>query len=128
MLQLNTLKRLLPLLLALLLTNNAFAQNVRRINVGEPAQFNGWLVTDKVMQEATKQKDELELKDKKILQLEHLRVLDIGDIEHYKVRSNQLAKQLDKENTKRYVIGTGAFILGVLLTGIAAKAAIESTK
>lgn len=80
------------------------------------------------MQNAARTKDLAELQEQKILKLEHLRVLDLGDIEHYKVRSNQLQKQLSKEETKRSVYSFGAFMLGVIITGVAAKAAIESTR
>ena len=124
----NTLKRLLPLILTLALTSNALAQNVQRIDQGTPAPRSGWLTSDSFVQDAARNKDLVEAKDKQILKLEHLRVLDMGDMEHYKTRAKQLEKRLDKEETKRGLYTAGAFVLGVIITGFAAKAAIESTR
>jgi hypothetical protein len=122
---LNTLK---TLFLALLVTTNALAQSVQKLDKGTPAPFSGWLITEKVAETSARNVDLLEAKEKQILKLEHLRVLDAGDMEHYKQRSKDLQKQLHKQETKQYWTNAGAFALGVLLTGLAAKAAIESTK
>lgn len=126
--RLNMRRKLWPLILTLSLASNAFAQAPQRIQQGAPAQFSGWAVTEAFMQNAARTKDLAELQEQKILKLEHLRVLDLGDIEHYKMRSNQLQNQLSKEETKRSVYSFGAFMLGVIITGVAAKAAIESTR
>lgn len=119
---------MLPLILTLALTSNALAQNIQRIEQGTSAPRSGWLTSDSFVQDAARNKDLIEAKDKQILKLEHLRVLDMGDMDHYKARSKQLEKRLDKEETKRGLYSAGAFVLGVIITGFAAKAAIESTR
>jgi hypothetical protein len=106
----------------------ANAQTIQRIEKGASSPISGWVITDQIAQDAARNKDLLEAKEQKILKLEHLRVLDTGDIEHYKQRSKALEDRLHKEETKRFIHTAGAFALGVLLTGIAAKAAIESTR
>ena len=118
----------LALILALVVASNAMAQNLQRINKGDVAPSSGWLASDKIIQDAARNEDLLLLKDKEILKLEHLRVLDLGDMEHYKTRAKQLESQLHKEEAKRGLYSAGAFILGVVITGFAAKAAIESTR
>jgi hypothetical protein len=101
---------------------------VQKLDKGVAAPFSGWLITDKIAQDTARNIDLLEAKEKQVLKLEHLRVLDAGDMEHYKKRSNALEDRLHKEENKRTIHTAGAFVLGVLLTGIAAKAAIESTR
>jgi hypothetical protein len=121
----NTLKTLILMLLVL---SNALAQSVQKLDKGTPAPFSGWIITDKIAQDSARNVDLLEAKEKQILKLEHLRVLDAGDMEHYKQRSKHIEEQLHKQETKQYWANAGAFALGVILTGLAAKAAIESAR
>ena len=50
------------------------------------------------------------------------------EVEYYKSKSTSTRKELEKSDNKRFWTNLGHFALGVVLTGIAAKAAIESTK
>lgn len=110
--------------------SKAFAcpTNVQKIKVGEASPCTAWLVSEPTMQKLAKTDEELE-KTKKLVQAqEHLQKLSEAEIDFYKQRSSAQQKQLEKAETKNLLITTGAFVLGVVLTGVAAKAAIEATR
>jgi hypothetical protein len=106
----------------------ACPQNVQKLKTGTSSPCDGWLVSEPKMQELAKNADELELSRKLVLAQEHLRKLDLGEIEHYKSQSKAAHKALSQSENQRVLVGIGAFVLGVVVTGFAAKAAIEATR
>lgn len=115
----------------LLITSTALAcppntQNVSRVKAGTTltTACDVWIVTDPAMQTFAKNADELEVSRKLILAQEHLRTLDVAEIEFYKKKTKALAQEEVRSSWKT----VGAFALGVIVTGFAAKAAIESTR
>jgi hypothetical protein len=126
------MQKLLSLLLVSCLTFNVFAadcpKNVQRIPYGSVAACDGWLVSEPHMQKLTRTDEELE-KTKKLVQAQELlQKLTAEEVEHYKQQSKSHQQELRKAEQKHFWVGVGAFALGVVMTGIAAKAAIESTR
>ena len=107
-----TMKLLSTLLL--LISVNIYAKDVIAIKQGEVAQFSGNLIkTERLVQY---------YKDSKKLPLLELR------IENYRAIMKQNQRDISKANFKSYIGTVGGFVLGVVITGIAAKAALESTR
>jgi hypothetical protein len=121
--------KIITLILSLTFLVPAFAcQNATKVKTGTPAPCEGWHVSEPTMQNIMKNEEQLELQKKLQSQLEHLRKLDAQEIEFYRTQSKNNQKALDKSEQQKFWVGAGAFALGVILTGIAAKAAIESTR
>lgn len=119
----------MKLIIALLFTTSAFAcPNVQRIKNGTSSPCDGWLVQDSTMQTFAKTADELELTKKLVQAQEHLQKLSNAEIDFYKQRTKRTEKALSQSETQKFWVAAGAFALGVVLTGVAAKAAIESTR
>lgn len=106
----------------------ACPNNVQKIKVDERSVCNGWLVSESTMQKIAKTDEELEKTKKLVLAQEHLQKLSNAEIEFYKQRSKAQQRELEKAEIKSFWKTTGAFALGVVLTGLAAKAAIEATR
>lgn len=124
-----TLAFLLAILL-LLLTQLAKAcpMNVQKISEGDKAPCSGWVVSNNQMQEFTRTDEQLELHKKLVETHKQLQKLSEAEIAFYKRRSEAQEKALSQSENKRFWLTAGAFALGVVLTGVAAKAAIESTR
>lgn len=112
------------------LTNVAKAcdKNVEFIKTGTTVNCDTWIVKDPTMQEMAKTVDKLELTEKLVEQQKTLLKLSNEEIEHYKAQSQSRGKELNKAESRQYLTGLAGFALGVVLTGIAAKAAIEATR
>ena len=104
------------------------AKNVQKAKTGTPLTCDAFIVSEEQMQSFAKQTDELEIARKMSQVNEQLVKLNATEMEYYKQQSAGRAKELEKQDTRRFWTNTAYFCLGVVLTGIAAKAAIESTK
>lgn len=115
--------KLLTLVFTLIFSGQTFAceKNVQYTLAGTVTKCDAWLVKDSQMQEFAKQTDLLKLS-------EQSGKLSLREIEYYKKRAEQREEQLNRAENKKFFYITGAFILGVVVTGLAAKAAIEATK
>lgn len=122
----------MKILLALLISFSAIAQacpnSIQTIKTGTISPCDCWLVSEPKMQELAKTTEKLAISEKLILAQEHLQKLTQGEAEHFKKRSEATEKALSQSEKQKAWIGAGAFLLGVVVTGIAAKAAIESTR
>lgn len=119
----------LTIILTFLLSCPGFScDNVTKVAKGNPAPCNGWHVSDPQMQDFRKQTDQLQIQKDIHKVNEQLIKLSETEINFYKSRVKSQAKELDKAESKRFWTQAGAFVLGVVLTGVAAKAAIEATK
>lgn len=118
------------ILISCLTFSTAFAcpNNVQKIKAGEPAPCSAWLVSEPTMQEMARNKDELETSKKLILAQEHLQKLTEEEAEFYKRRASAREKELEKAEVRSFWKTAGAFALGVVVTGLAAKAAIEASR
>jgi len=121
---------ILVLIAALLFSAPAFSgcENVKRIETGTASPCSGWIVSDNQMQKFAQTDDKLKLEEQISQVNKQLLSLSAAEVEFYKNRSKAQSKELEKAETKRFLSTAGAFVLGVLLTGVAAKAAIESAK
>lgn len=127
--KINLLPLLIGCLCALLISRCAQAcPNVTKVSVGNPAPCTGWHVSEPQMQVFAKQTDQLQLSQDLNKVNEQLLKLSDREIEFYKSKVKSQSKELEKAETKRFLSSTGAFILGVVITGVAAKVAIEATK
>ena len=123
--------KFIALLLSLLLITPTFAaceKNVQRINTGTSSPCTGWIISDDQMQSFAKDSEHLELSQRINKVNEQLIKLSETEIDYYKSMSKARAKDLEKAETRRFWSNVGFFALGVVLTGVAAKAAIESTR
>lgn len=116
------------LLLFLSQLSRACDKNVQYVKTGTAVTCDGWLVNGKTMNMLTQKSDSLEVSQRLIEQQKQLIKLNNEEIEFYKVQSQNRAKELDKAETRRMWTNLGHFALGVVLTGIAAKTAIEVSK
>jgi len=123
-------KNTFSLVLALLLTTSAYScpNNVQKVKSGTIANCDGWLVSEPAMQDFAKTDEKLEKSAKLILEQEYLQKLTEAEVDFYKKRSTEVEKALSQSERQKFWIGIGTFALGVAITGIAAKAAIESVK
>lgn len=120
------------LLLISCLTFNVFAadcpKNVQKVGQGTPAPCTGWHVSEPQMQKFARTDEELE-KTKKLVQAqEEVIKLSEAEIDFYKQKTVAQQKELGQAKQRQFWVGVAAFSLGVLATGIAAKAAIESAR
>lgn len=121
---------MLSIILTIILTlNTSFAcDNVQEIKQGVPAKCDGWLIKESQMQKFTKTYDEHKLLTEKSALLEQRKVLTDIELDIYKSNNKQLQKEVSRMEDKAFYSNIGYFVLGVLMTGFAAKVAIESSK
>lgn len=119
------------LLATIFLANSVFAtceKNVQHITKDSPSPCTAWIVDENQMQTFAKQTDQLELSRKLNETNTELLKLSEREMEYYKKKAQDKSAELDKADSRRFWTNLGHFALGVVLTGVAAKAAIESTK
>lgn len=119
----------LTFILTFLLSCPSFScDNVTKVAQGNPAPCNGWHVSESQMQDFAKQTDQLQIQKDVHKVNEQLIRLNEREIDYYKQKSKSQSLELEKGESRRMWATAGAFVLGVVLTGVAAKAAIEATK
>ena len=101
------------ILILTLLINTAFAQSIT-IQKGETAPFSGHLITKDIAEEAAKNK-------LKVIELKDLQVSQEALTDFHKDNAKEARKELTKTQIDTFLYVTGAFVLGVLVTGFAAK-------
>lgn len=104
------------------------AKNVQKISVGALAVCSGWLVSEPQMQDFAKQTDENKIMREQVSLHEKRQLLTDIELETYKQNNKQLEKEIARVERKSFFLQAGAFALGAILTGFAAKVAIESTR
>jgi len=103
-------------------------KNVQRISEGTAAPCSGWIVKDEQMQTFARTSDQLELEKQTTKLNEQLLRLNQDEIEFYKKRATVATDKLENADKARFWSNLGYFMLGVALTGVAAKTAIEVSK
>jgi hypothetical protein len=116
------------LLVPALVFGQACPQNVTKAKPGAVVQCDSWIVSEPQMQDFARTDDKLKVEETRGLTLEKLRVLDAQEVDFYKARADKLHKENQSLDNKRFWSNLGFFVLGIVLTGVAAKAAIESAK
>lgn len=106
-------KSFLILTLLIFWTNNAFTQTLR-LEEGESAPYTGFLITKEVAEEAAKNK-------LRVIQLKDLQITQESLTEYHRVSAKEARKKLTEAQIETFTYTLGAFVLGVLVTGFAAK-------
>jgi hypothetical protein len=118
----------MKILLILLLTFNCFAQQMVKLDEGQKAPFAGILSDSEQMKTFRKTNEELKLTKKQNITLKELAVVQERQAKLYKEESDAYRTQLRREQVKSFWAKVGYFALGVLVTGLAAKTAIEASR
>jgi hypothetical protein len=119
----------MKLLIVLLLTFSfACRSEITALKKGDVAPFEGALVSVDQMREFREHKTKLDLEIKQNEALKTLNLRLEEKIDFHRAETRQVERELTKTRFKGNVYNIGYFVLGVVLTGFAAKAAIESTK
>lgn len=115
------------ILIALLIVRLAHAEMIT-LDKGQIAPFGGVLVDAEQMKEFRQINE-----DKKNLELQNIKLKDLGVIQEqridlYKLEVQRVREDLSRSEKKAFWQSAGTFVLGVLVTGFAAKVAIEATR
>lgn len=101
-------------ILAILLINNAFAQNAVKLNKGDITPFTGVLVKESKLIELDKaQRQNIVLKDLRFTQDEL--------ITYHKDKAIEARTELNKAQFKGYIGIIGAFVIGAIITSFTFK-------
>lgn len=115
----------MKLLLAILLTFNCLAQEIKYIEKGQPAPFTGYVITIDMEKQMRKDKQTLEAKN---VVLSDLNVLKDKRITFHQEEAENAYKELRKQRVKTtlYTIGGFTVALGLsAITILALKGAIK---
>jgi hypothetical protein len=107
-------------IIALLIVRLAHA-DMTLLKKGDPAPFDG-IISDAAQMKEFRQINE----DKKNLELQNLKLKDLSAIQDERV--DIYKSELKSSESRSFWKSIGYFGLGVLVTSLAAKAAIESTR
>lgn len=116
------------LLMITLIISHANSQDIVKLNQGEVAPFTGALVSPDRLNEFRITDEEHKIAKKQIIQFKDLQIVNDQRIDYYKSTTEEYKEELSEERTKSTIKSAGYFLLGALLTGLATKVAIESTK
>jgi hypothetical protein len=122
------MKNLLILTVLLIWIDNLVYAEMAVMKRGDVCAFDGVLVDAPQMKEFRQINE-----DKKNLELQNLKLKDLSAVqdervELYRRQAQSLNSELAKSESRSFWKSIGYFGLGVLVTGLAAKVAIESTR
>lgn len=120
--------KLLTLIICVFFSTTVLCQNAVRLNKGESSPFTGTLLTDEILQEIDKDSRKVEILEKQVITLKDLNLIKDSKVSYYKDEVGFYHKEIKRERRKSFWSNVGYFTLGCLLTGLAAKVAIESTR
>lgn len=115
------------LIFTIVLSSNLRAE-MTVLKKGDAAPFDG------VLSDAAQMKEFRQInEDKKNLELQNVKLKDLGDIQEqridlYKQEVQRVREDLSRSEKKAFWQSAGTFVLGVLVTGFAAKVAIEASR
>lgn len=111
-----------------LFTISIQAQELKTLNKGDIAPFKGVLVDQKQMKEFRKINEKNMLLKKQTVTLKDLAFVKDQKIEYFKNETTEWKSRYRREQFWCFWEKTGFFVLGVVLTGAAAKYTIETLK
>lgn len=114
--------------ICLVLSTVTFSKEMAVLKKGDAAPFDGVLSDSEQMKEFRQINEE-----NKLLKLENLKLSDLSAIQGkkedlYKLDIDNKQSQIVRLERREVWLTAGAFLIGVIATSIAAKAAIESTR
>lgn len=104
------------MIMLITLISNSFAQNAIVLDKGQTAPFKGALIKPERL-------DTLVKAERKSIVLEDLRITQDELIDYHKDTARKYRTRLAEEKFNSFWTNTGFFVLGVVLTGFAFKAA-----
>lgn len=115
------------LLVLLMLSTSLQAQEIVHLKKGDIAPFEGALADAEQMRvfRENKTKLDLEVKQNEALKTLNLRLEE--KIEFHKYETRQVERELTNVKVRSNITNIGYFVLGVALTSLATKFAIEAT-
>lgn len=116
------------LLIALLLLNNLYAIDITPIKTGEPAKYDGFLVSSEEMKKFRQINEEKKLLAEQNIHLKDLQVINEKRLNSYDEAYTKVSKDLRFESLKGDFKGLGGFFIGVAVTSIAAYAVTRTLK
>lgn len=119
----------LLLVIFLLVSNVCYSnESMKVVKKGEVASFDGVLVSKEQMEEFRRINEENKLLKEKVLTLENIVKIDEIKLKYYADELTATRSLLIAEQANDFWAKAGYFALGVIVTGVAAKSAIESTR
>ena len=109
-------------------TSMCLAQHAVVIKKDEPAPFDGVLSDSKQMKEYRKVAEEKDMLSSENIKLKDLALVQEQRAELFREEVKVVKEDLRSLERNSFWVNVGYFTLGVLVTGFAAKAAIESTR
>lgn len=114
--------------LLLIISECAVGQTLLKLNKDEPAPFTGVLVDQEQMKEFRAIDTRLKLMERQNDSLKELNLRLEDRIVYYRKEAGAREAELTRVKFKSFWTNVGYFALGVIITSVAAKAAIESTR
>lgn len=115
-------------IILMLMLNVSYSQEIVGLKKGDIAPFDGALVDVNQMRTFREHKTQLDLE---IKQNDALKTLNERLDNKLTIKDREIREmewELTRTRVKGNIYNVGFFVLGVVITGIAAKAAIESTR
>lgn len=116
------------ILITLLLLNSVYAIDITPIKVGEPAKYDGFLVSSEEMKKFRQINEEKKLLAEQNIHLKDLQVLNEKRLAVYDEAYTKVNKDLRFESLKGDFKGLGGFFIGVAVSSIAAYAVVRTLK
>lgn len=116
------------LIAVLMLFSFSCRADIVLLKKGESAPFEGALVDQAQMKEFRENKVQLDLEVKQNTALKELNLRLDEKIDYHKAETRALEKTLSEVKFKSHMTNIGYFVLGVALTSLATKFAMETVK
>lgn len=115
-------------ILLLILVPSITLADMQVLKKGDSASFDGVLIDAEQMKQFRQINEEKKLLEKENLKLKDLGIINDQRIDLYKEHVKQVTEDLSSSERRAFWQSVGTFALGVVVTGFAAKVAIESTR
>lgn len=122
------LKNIFLLFLLIILTLTAYAQEIQPIKKGDPAQFDGYTIDEKMEKKMRTFREENKKLQEVNIELKSLG--ELQDIRHeiYKKNAEDLTSQNNKLQSEKSLNGFLYFMLGAIVTGGISYGVIKTLK
>jgi len=112
----------------LVLSFSSYAQKLEVLNEGQKAPYDGLLADKKQMEQFREINERKKLLEKQNIQLKDLALTKDQRIKFHQENADFYKQELRKQESRTFWAKVGYFTLGVVVTGLAAKTAIEASR
>lgn len=112
----------------LIFSMNCYSQKLEIIKKGEKAPYDGILADKKQMEKFREINEKKKLLEKQNIELKDLALTHEERIKFHQENANFYKKELRIQESRTFWAKVGYFTLGVVVTGFAAKTAIEASR